>query len=306
MTDADAQTGSQSGILQSLPDAGRHFLFSLVDPSQLKRAIVHLKEQPDDGMAVVGLGRNLIDALGASVPGLRAMPAWSAPGLLAPVTEPAPALWYWLRGADRGELAHRGRRLCQGLAPGMRLDRIVETFRYGRGPNGHGRDLTGYEDGTENPQGADAARAALVAGAGVGLDGSSYAALQRWQHDFDAFEALAAQARDLAVGRRLSDNEELDDAPESAHVKRTAQESFDPEAFVLRRSMPWARDLDAGLMFLAFGKSLDAFEAQWRRMTGREDGVADALFGFSRPLDGAYFWCPPVQGGGLDLRWLSR
>ena len=32
-----------------------------------------------------------------------------------------------------------------------------------------------------------------------------------------------------------SDNEELDDAPESAQVKRTAQESVTPEAFILRQ-----------------------------------------------------------------------
>jgi putative iron-dependent peroxidase len=30
-----------------------------------------------------------------------------------------------------------------------------------------------------------------------------------------------------------------------------------------------------GLMFAAFGHSLDAFEAQWRRMLGLEDGVSD-------------------------------
>jgi putative iron-dependent peroxidase len=50
---------------------------------------------------------------------------------------------------------------------------------------------------------------------------------------------MSTTEQDHAVGRRRSDNEELDDAPESAHVKRTAQESFEPEAFVVRRSMPW-------------------------------------------------------------------
>jgi putative iron-dependent peroxidase len=55
-------------------------------------------------------------------------------------------------------------------------------------------------------------------------------------------------------------------------------------------------------MFVAFGRSLDAFEAQLRRMVGADDGIADALFRFTRPVTGAYYWCPPVSDGRLDLR----
>jgi putative iron-dependent peroxidase len=112
---------------------------------------------------------------------------------------------------------------------------------------------------------------------------------------------MPAKEQDHCIGRRRSDNKELDDAPEYAHVKRTAQESFDPEAFVVRRSMPWVEGKDCGLLFTAFGATFDAFEAQFRRMLGVEDGIADALFKFTRPLTGAYFWCPPVKGKKLDL-----
>ena len=74
---------------------------------------------------------------------------------------------------------------------------------------------------------------------------------------------------------------------------------------MLRRSMPWAVGGKAGLMFVAFGKSFDAFEVQMRRMAGLEDGIADALFRISRPLSGANFWCPPMRNGRLDLRALK-
>ena len=130
-------------------------------------------------------------------------------------------------------------------------------------------------------------------------------AVQQWVHDLARFEAMASRDRDHVFGRRQSDNEELDDAPPSAHVKRTAQESFEPEAFVLRRSMPWADAHGEGLVFVAFGSSLDAFEAQLQRMVGKDDGVADALFSFTRPTSGAYFWCPPITAGALDLRALT-
>jgi putative iron-dependent peroxidase len=69
--------------------------------------------------------------------------------------------------------------------------------------------------------------------------------------------------------------------------------------------MPWSDGSRAGLVFVAFGKSFDAFEAQLRRMVGLEDGVADALFRFTRPVSGGYFWCPPMKDGRLDLRALG-
>ena len=152
-----------------------------------------------------------------------------------------------------------------------------------------------------SPTGDDAVAAAVVTGVGDGVDGGSFLAVQRWRHDFRAYERMTQDQRDDCIGRRQSDNEELEEAPISAHVKRTAQESFDPESFVVRRSMPWHDAHGGGLVFLAFGASLDPFEWQLRRMVGEEDGVTDALFRFTRPETGAYYFCPPVRDG-LDLR----
>ena len=293
----------QIGILQPVPMQARYLFFSLLQARALRAALARLALLADGDAVVVGLGPSTVQALGSAVPGLRDMPDLSGPGV--PVPSTPTALWCWLRGGDRGDMVHLTHRLEQALAPALHLNRAVDAFRHGRGPSGLGLDLTGYEDGTENPKGDAAQAAALVQGAGAGLDGASFVAVQQWLHDFDAFEALDQEAQDNAVGRRRSDNEELEDAPESAHVKRTEQESFEPEAFVLRRSMPWAMSNKAGLMFVAFGRLFDAFEAQMRRMAGLEDGISDALFGFSKPLNGAYFWCPPVRAGHLDLRQLG-
>ena len=40
-------------------------------------------------------------------------------------------------------------------------------------------------------------------------------------------------------------------------------------------------------------------------MSHAEDGVADALFDFTRPVSKAYFWCPPIHDGRIDLRALT-
>jgi len=281
-------TNPQRGILARVPVAARHLFFDRVAGADLAPALRALAALADGEASVVGLGA----ALGREIPGLRPFPEYRRGEVVVPATPFA--LWCWLRGRDRGELWHRARRLERALAGAFRFAQAIDTFKHGSG-----RDLTGYEDGTENPKAAAARRAAIAP------DGSSCAAIQQWVHDFARFDAMAPKARDDAIGRRLRDNKELAHAPASAHVKRTAQESFRPPAFLLRRSMPWADERRAGLMFVAFGKSFDAFEAQLRRMTGAEDGIADALFGFTRPVTGSYFWCPPMKNGRLDLRALG-
>jgi len=289
---------SQPGILAPVPRLARYLTFVLepgADPSGPLRV---LADEIDVEGCVLGVGRSLALALGRKVPGLHEFPPRSAAGIEVPST-PA-ALWIWLRGDDRGELLHRSRAVEATLAPAFRATGVIDAFQYGAS-----LDLTGYEDGTENPKDQAAVEAAVAAGIGSGYDGSSYVAVQQWQHDLARFEAMPRAERDAMMGRRLEDNEEIDDAPPSAHVKRTAQESFDPAAFVVRRSMPWAEGARAGLVFVAFGRSLDAFEALMARMTGAEDGITDALFRFTRPLTGAYFWCPPIANGRLDLRALG-
>jgi putative iron-dependent peroxidase len=297
----------QPGILDGVPPVARYVLFNLanagVDAAAIKEALARLAPLVNGSDVVVGVGPSLVKALGADIPSLHEFPDLSEHGVRVPSTPGT--LWCWLRGSDLGDLLHVTRKVQKALAPAFTVRHVLDAFRHAWSEGGHGRDLTGFEDGTENPEGEAAEEAAFAHGLGEGLDGSSYVATQQWVHDLDAFEALGDAQRDHAIGRRLSDNVELEDSPESSHVKRTTQESFDPEAFVLRRSMPWMLSMQAGLMFVAFGKSHSAYEAQMRRMAGYDDGITDAIFQISKPVTGAYFWCPPMRGGRLDLRRLG-
>lgn len=290
---------AQPGILLDVPEGCRYMTFGLVPGADPAEPLKALRDRGIGEEMVIGLGQSLVSALGATVEGLRPFPTLVGPGVDIPAT-PA-ALWIWLRGADRGRMVHLAKELRQILSPAFRADEVVDGFKHDVTPEGMGRDLSGYEDGTENPDGEEAVEAALVQGAGPTLDGSSFVAAQRWVHDLPILDRMSQEERDFTIGRRHSDNEELEDAPESAHVKRTAQEDFEPEAFVVRRSMPWADGNSEGLVFTAFGRSLDAYEAQLTRMSGLEDGIVDALFRFSRPVTGGYFWCPPVKDEKLNL-----
>lgn len=297
----------QPGIFDGVPAVARYVVFNLadtgVDAQAIKDALTRLSPLANGSDVVLGVGPSLVTALGADIPGLHEFPDMSGQGVKVPSTPGT--LWCWVRGDDLGDLLHLTRKVQKALAPAFAVRHVVDAFRHSLGESGHGKDLTGYEDGTENPTGEAAEEAAFTQGAGDGLDGGSFVAVQQWVHDLDAFEALADADRDNHFGRRLSDNAEIEDSPTSAHVKRTAQEDFDPPAFMLRRSMPWMMSMQAGLMFVAFGKSLYAFEAQMRRMAGHEDGIVDAMFSISQPVSGAYFWCPPMRDGKLDLRRLG-
>lgn len=287
-------TAYQPGILLPIPGHSRYLEFATAPEADPRSALKTLAARAGGEDMVVGLGQALVRGLGKAVGGLRPFPAVAGPGCAVPSTQAD--LWVWVRGEDRGHIARLARELARALRPAFRRDRQVDGFRFDRG-----LDLSGYEDGTENPEGEAAVEAAFLHTHEAGLDGSSFVAVQQWVHDLDHFATLGQDERDNVIGRRISDNEELGDAPASAHVKRTAQESFDPEAFLLRRSMPWGDNGGEGLMFVAFGHSFDAFEAQLARMTGQDDGIPDGLFRFTRPVTGSYYWCPPVARGKLDL-----
>lgn len=285
---------TQPGILAEETKLARYLEFSIASEADVRSALQSLAANDNIDKNVIGMGQSLVNMLGKTVAGLTTLPAQTANDIEVPSTPVA--LWCWLRGEDRGELFHRSRQLESMLAPAFSLEKAIDSFQYDEN-----RDLSGYEDGTENPQGEEAIQVAIVQNQGAGLDGSSFVAVQQWLHNFKSFDAMSTEQQDDSIGRHVSDNEEFDEAPESAHVKRAAQESFQPEAFMLRRSMPWAEGMQAGLVFVAFGHSFDAFEAVLNRMLGNEDSISDALFSFTRPVSGAYFWCPPVKDGKLDL-----
>ncbi|PRC92553.1 Dyp-type peroxidase [Solimicrobium silvestre] len=289
---------TQAGIMQTIPAHANFLIFNLKTDGKSQvdyvAALQKLAPLVDGDKVVLGIGLSLVTALKKQVSDLRDFPVFPDAKVALPVNKAA--VWCWLRESERGALVKQSQRVVAALSGAFELVSCVDAFKFGAV-----QDLTGYEDGTENPQAQAAIDAAIVQQRGAGQDGASFVAVQQWLHHWNKFDAMSTDEQDNIIGRRISDNEELDDAPESAHVKRTAQESFDPEAFVLRRSMPWSLGTQSGFYFVAFGRTLDAFEAQLKRMSGAEDGIVDGLFRFSQPQTGGYFWCPPMLAGKVDL-----
>jgi putative iron-dependent peroxidase len=287
----------QSSILKPTPENGRSISYAARFESDPKAALTRLAHGFDPSWGVVAIGEPLALALDKAIPGLRTFPALASGAGAVPSNQHA--LWVFLRGASRGDVFDLSRKVGALIEDSFEIVDAVDTFTYAGG-----RDLTGYEDGTENP-GPAKREAVAIAAADSATPMSSFVAVQRWTHDLARFNAHPQDHRDNIIGRRQSDNEELADAPETAHVKRSAQESYEPAAFMWRRSQPWSNNDGHGLEFIAYGASLDPFEAMMKRMAGLEDGIVDALFTFSRPINGGYYWAPPLKGGKLDLSLLG-
>ncbi len=288
---------SQPCLLAAPPPVGRSLTFRVAQGADLRSALKRLQGDFALDWGVIGIGEPVVRALGRTVEGLRVFPSLAGAACTIPATQQG--LWCFLRGQDRGVLFDLTERIRTLLDGALVLDDALDTFVY----NG-GRDLTGYVDGTENPR-DEAAREAALVPAGHPLMGSSFVAVQRWEHDLTRFRSFTPDRRDAVMGRRADTNDEIDDAPVSAHVKRSAQESYDPPAFMVRRSMPWADAHRQGLEFIVYIESLDRYERVLRRMVGLDDGIVDALFTFSRPLTGGYYWCPPVHEKRLNLSSLG-
>lgn len=288
---------SQPGILAAPLPVGRSLVFRIAPGADVSAALKKLGKGFSTSWGVMGVGEPLVLALGRKIPGLRAFPEIAAPAGRIPSTQQA--LWLFLRNRDRTAIFDATMEIQSLAAGAFVLEDAMDTFLYAGG-----KDLSGYEDGTENPRRAAAIAAALIS-SGKGLAGSSFVAVQRWAHDLQLFQSLPRTQRDVIIGRRADTNTEIATAPASAHVKRSAQESYDPPAFMVRRSMPWAAAHEQGLEFIAYVESLDRFERVLRRMAGLDDGIVDGLFTFSRPLTGGYYWCPPVTRGRLNLSCLG-
>ncbi|MDR3440175.1 Dyp-type peroxidase [Telmatospirillum sp.] len=290
MTNKAAQF-AQPGIFVEGAVAGHSLEWTLAGDA--KEALAKLASLDNAG-AVIGIGTPLVSALRRQMPGLLPFPE-----LVGKASMPATqyALWALVTDQTPGGAFAQAEALNQHLEGPLQLAESQPLFRYR-----DGRDLTGYKDGTANPAGEAAAEAALIAdGPRVG---ASFALVQRYVHFRSRFSRLPQEDRDDVIGRRLSDNEEMEDAPETSHVKRTDQEGYETPAFMVRRSMPWGDLRTHGLQFIAFAADLTVIDVVLRRMCGLIDGEADALLRFTQAETGSYYYCPPMRGGRLDLAGL--
>jgi putative iron-dependent peroxidase len=158
-------------------------------------------------------------------------------------------------------------------------------------PYQHDRDLTGFIDGSENPNLIDAADLAAISEGRPGA-GGSILLLQKWSHDVTAWESLPVAQQEQVIGRTKDESVELDDKPADSHVARTDQDQFGK---IFRRNMPYGTVVDHGTMFVGFSADQRPLATMLESMAGLADGVRDALTRYTQPLTGAYYFVPSTQ-----------
>jgi putative iron-dependent peroxidase len=201
-------------------------------------------------------------------------------------------MWLWLHGGGPDAVFQSARLAALGLRDCATVVREQPCFAYMAS-----QDLTGFEDGTENPPIDEALTAATIPDGRPGA-GGSVVLVQRWLHDLDSFEALPIPEREHVFGRTLQGSEELPDdvRPASAHISRVVVEDDQGEELeVFRRSTAFGGVLEHGLMFVAFSADRARLHRMLQRMAGGEDGVRDRLLDFSTPTSGAWYVAPSVE-----------
>jgi putative iron-dependent peroxidase len=199
--------------------------------------------------------------------------------------------WLWVAGPSRDVVFDVGRNTTNALAEVADLADETSGWTYHAN-----RDLTGFEDGTENPTLLEAPDVVLVPGDRPGA-GSTVVLVQRWRHDSDPWNAIGVEAQERVMGRTRAESIELDDdvMPADAHVAKTSLEENGEELPIFRRNTPYGGLRDHGTYFVGFSRDRRRLDLMLRSMAGTDDGIRCALTYYAEPLTGAYYAVPSVE-----------
>jgi porphyrinogen peroxidase len=163
------------------------------------------------------------------------------------------------------------------------------------------RDLLGFVDGTENPDGMAARAAVLIGDDDPEFAGGSYAVAQKYLHDLEAWNALTVEAQERAIGRTKLNDVELPDElkPANSHVAlNTIVDENGDEHQIMRFNMPFGRvgAGEFGTYFIGYVRSPEVIEEMLQNMfIGKPPGTYDRILDFSTAVTGNLFFVPTVD-----------
>lgn len=232
------------------------------------------------------------------------------------------ALWRDLQGASSASELKAFAPLGKGIAPATQRDLLIHIQSLRHDVNfslaqaalaafadvvvieeeTHGfrwvedRDLSGFVDGTENPQGEARQQVAIIT---EGPDaGGSYVFTQRWEHNLKLWNRMAVEKQEAIIGRTKVDNAELpgDQRPVTSHLSRVDLKEEGKGLKILRQSLPYGTASGThGLYFISYCNRLYNIEQQLLSMFGERDCKMDAMLRFTKPVTGSYFFAPSLD-----------
>ncbi|MEU8889899.1 Dyp-type peroxidase [Streptomyces sp. NPDC048442] len=172
----------------------------------------------------------------------------------------------------------------------------VHAFRYF-----DERDLLGFVDGSENPEGQLAADSVFIGAEDPGFHGGSYVTIQKYLHDLTAWNLLPTDEQEKAIGRTKSDNVEFPDdiKTEDAHIAVNSVTDEDgTERKIVRENMPFGAvgQGEFGTFFIGYSRTPDVTEQMLRNMyLGTRAGLHDRILDFSTAVTGCLFYTPTAD-----------
>jgi porphyrinogen peroxidase len=163
------------------------------------------------------------------------------------------------------------------------------------------RDLLGFVDGTENPEGEAARSSVFVEGEDPGYAGGSYVVVQKYLHDLKAWDALAVEEQERVIGRtKLSDIEMSDETkPSNSHVAlNTIIDDNGEQRQIVRFNMPFGTVGigEFGTYFIGYVRQPEVIERMLENMfVGKPTGNYDRTLDFSTAVTGNLFFVPTVD-----------
>ena len=163
------------------------------------------------------------------------------------------------------------------------------------------RDLLGFVDGTENPDGPLASSSTQIGDEDPYFAGGCYVHVQKYVHAMADWEALSVTEQQRVIGRTKLEDVELgdDDKPTNSHVALNVIEDDDgTELKIVRHNMPFGAvgTGEYGTYFIGYSRSAAVTEQMLRNMfLGDPPGNTDRILDFSTALTGGLFFTPTVD-----------
>ncbi len=187
-------------------------------------------------------------------------------------------------------------RLVDAMAGAVTVVDEVHGFRFF-----DNRDLLGFVDGTENPDGPLAVSATQVGDEDPDFAGSCYVHVQKYVHDMAGWHSLSVTEQERVIGRTKLDDIELDDAkkPTDSHLALNVIEDADGnELKIVRHNMPFGEvgKGEYGTYYIGYSRRPDVTERMLHNMfIGDPPGNTDRILDFSTAVTGGMFFCPTID-----------
>ncbi len=163
------------------------------------------------------------------------------------------------------------------------------------------RDLLGFVDGTENPDGPIAIGATAIGDEDPDFAGSCYVHVQKYVHDMSSWDSLSVTEQERVIGRTKLEDIELDDdvKPSNSHVALNVITGDDgSELKIVRANMPFGElgTSEFGTYYIAYSRTPEVTERMLRNMfLGDPPGNTDRILDFSTALTGGLFFSPTID-----------